>query len=1004
LDQDRAIVAVILISVVLLPTNLELVFAQEKINSQTEPFVQKTIGILFEEHFESGRADGWSLDPGWLVERDPDGFVLSGSQHSWAVPLVSGWTDYEIHARVKLLSGSFHFNVRCTLDYMTRYFVHVGTDGLGLSKQIDQDFFDLVRIQPGRGALERDRWYVVKIALNRTEIKVYVDGDLKIRYVDEDLPIRVGGVAFETLDDSHVHFDDIVVTGVRLEQRSTWIKTGGPPGGLGYDVRIHPRDKRIMFVTDNPSGVQKSYDGGETWIARNTGITSRAGPSLDGIPNFSVTIDPNDPNIVWAGTQSMRGIYKSTDGGETWFKKDEGVTEWNEITLRGFGVRPGNSSIVFAAAEITTGILGSEFDKAKGKIYKTEDGGEHWFPVWAGDSLARVIIFDPTNPDTVYASTGIFDREAYNEVGIGILKSTDGGMTWRQINNGIRNLFIGFLEMHPTNPKILFAAAGNNAPPWNKMGAIYRTLDGGEHWTEVLSKATFTVVTISPSNPNVIYAGSEVAFYRSDDGGNTWQKFNKPSEGCYGPPGIRAGFPISAVVDPNDPMTIFANNYSGGVFKSTDGARTWVDASKGYTGADLRDIVVDPYTRETVYTIGRSGPYRSYDGGANWEGLAFSPASEAEWYAVALNPQNAREVIIGDEFTGSIYKSTNGGYSWKLVFKNPEVNGNDPLKRHGFKTIAYAPSDPSIIYAGMRIQSRAVEGDLPLGPSFGVYKSVNGGETWSAMNSGLDSTTKNINDVIVDPDNPDVAYVATLNDGVFKTINGGRSWLPKSNGLMSLDARSLAMDPKNSSVLYAGLGEGAGIFKSTDGAESWVGINYGITVECPSYLQRIGQVRPGISLVKPKRLTTTDYYARPWTIISGIVIDPTEPQTLYAADQFLGIYMSTDGGETWISINDGLHTRATSALAVSGDGGALYAATMGEGVFRLDIKQSEETNRTTTRTVPTNSSSQSAPIVTHGYLESIIIMAGAIVIIAIVAAARTTRDARDRKKGERRQD
>jgi photosystem II stability/assembly factor-like uncharacterized protein len=120
-----------------------------------------------------------------------------------------------------------------------------------------------------------------------------------------------------------------------------------------------------MFITDNPSGVQKSYDGGRTWVSRNRGITSRAGPSLDGIPNFCLTIDPNNPNIIWAGTQKKRGIYKSTDCGETWFKKDNGITEGDEITFRGFAVHPKNSNIVFAAAEITTGIIGLEFDKAK---------------------------------------------------------------------------------------------------------------------------------------------------------------------------------------------------------------------------------------------------------------------------------------------------------------------------------------------------------------------------------------------------------------------------------------------------------------------------------------------------------------------------------------------------------------------------------------------------------------------------------------------------------------
>ena len=83
----------------------------------------------------------------------------------------------------------------------------------------------------------------------------------------------------------------------------------------------------------------------------------------------------------------------------------------------------------------------------------------------------------------------------------------------------------------------------------------------------------------------------------------------------------RAGIPIGAVVDPDDPYTVFANNYGGGVFKSADGSQTWVDSSRGYTGANLSAIAMDEDNPAIVYTIGRTGPFRTYDGGANWEGL-----------------------------------------------------------------------------------------------------------------------------------------------------------------------------------------------------------------------------------------------------------------------------------------------------------------------------------------------------------------------------------------------
>jgi photosystem II stability/assembly factor-like uncharacterized protein len=360
-------------------------------------------------------------------------------------------------------------------------------------------------------------------------------------YNDEINPIRTGAISIETLNDKNhpkekteVYFDDIYVKGTRSLQKTPWVKMGGPIGGLGYDVRIDPRNKMVMFVTDDPSGVQKSTDGGKTWKSENTGITIRTGVSDDEIPCFCLSIDPNNPDIVWTGMLGMKGIFKSVDGGKTWLKRDNGIEETDNITFRGFAVRPGNSDIVLAAGEITTGVLGEEFDKTKGVIYRTEDGGKHWEKVWAGDNLARVLIFNYKNPDIVYCSTGIFDREAWNKIGVGVLKSTDGGKTWFQINNGLDNLFIGFLEMHPRNPDILFAGAGNNVEGYHgHWGGVYKTIDGGEHWKKVLANDNICAVVISHSNPDVVYAGSELAFYRSDDGGETWQKFYKPAEGLF---------------------------------------------------------------------------------------------------------------------------------------------------------------------------------------------------------------------------------------------------------------------------------------------------------------------------------------------------------------------------------------------------------------------------------------------------------------------------------------
>jgi len=881
--------------------------------------------ILFQDDFEDSIADGWWFwdkqgnfvvgdDSPWSIIKEGNNYILRGSGHNWAVPNVSGWMNYSVEARIKLIVGSFHFNVRQSPRGYMRYFIGINEGGFYLSKQTgENDFFDLAFLSED---ISLNTWYSVKIVLNGANIKVYLNDNLKIDYTDEEDPILFGRFAFETLDDSEVYFDDILVIGEKFQQKAEWEKCGGPPGGLGYDVRIHPYDKNIMFVTDNPSGVSKSYDGGNTWVAKNQGILNSAGYSGDGIPNFSLTIDPSNPDIVWAGMQFARGIYKSTDGGETWVKKDDGITEWNELTVRNFGIDPNNSNIVFAGCEIGTGIQGYEFEKVRGKIYKTEDGGENWHCVWEGDSLIRFVLIDPTNSNIVYASSGIFDREALNNIGIGVLKSTDGGETWKQINNGISNLFVGFLEMHPTNPKVLFAAAGMNQQQrygYND-GGIFKTVDGGETWGKVLGNDTFTIVTISLSNPNVVYAGSQQAFYRSDDGGNTWQKFWKDEEGCWGPPGVHPGFPISAVIDPDDPMTIFANNYGGGVFKSTDGAKTWINCSNGYTGADLRGIAIDSKNPNLVYCVGRSGTWKSLRG-IDWKGIT-SGVENAEptggdTTAIAINPQNPYEIMISTGGgNGRILKSINGGNSWQEVFRHPNADPGDPSKWHIFNTIAYAPSNPLIIYAGMRKVVNIGMIEPSEEPSFGVYISKDGGQSWIEKNSGLESSTKIINTIAVHPCNSDIAYLGTFHDGIFKTTNGGETWIQKNYGLGEIrDVRSLSIDPNNPDIIFAGVWQG-GIFKSTDGGETWGACGIGMSPEAS---------------------------------ILSIVIDPTNSKTIYAGDLHSGVYMSIDSGETWYPINDSLSTRAVTCMAVSADGKVLYAGTSGEGVFKLALETILET-------------------------------------------------------------
>lgn len=865
--------------------------------------------ILFEDNFDDGNADGWSFEnvsngSREIVFEDLNYFLcLKG--HYFACPDFSGWRSYKVEFSLKIFSGTFHLNVRT--GGQNRYIFGINQNNIELNKQIGDNYTELASSEEGQMELSSETWYNVCAELEDNTLRILIDNNLILEYEDNDNPLVFGAFNLETLDNSHLYFDDIIITGEQdFIQPASWVRTGGPLGGLGYDIRIHPDDKNIMFVTDNPSGFYKSYDAGKTWVQKNEGINVVSGTTGDAIPVFCATIDPVERNIVWCGFQEANGFYKSEDYGETWIEKINGITEGEgKITVRGFGINPVNNDIVYAGCEIHSDVVGIEFERVSGKIYKTVDGGENWFSCWEGDNLVRFVLIDPRNPDIVYASTGIFDREPANETGVGILKSTDGGETWNTINNGLTNKFVGFLDFHPTNPDILIAAAGMNQQSqygYTNGGGIFITYNGGESWEKILHlDFVGTAATFAPSNPDVIYACAETKFYRSNDGGETWTAYYKEDEGTWGPPGFHPGFAISIVVDPDDENIVFVNNYIGGNVKTCDGGKTWEDASRGYTGAEIRSVSVNPQNPEIIYSVSRPGIFKSISGGDNWFGISKIPdLGGSEYNQILVNPHCPTEIWITLDELPRLYKSTDSGVSWQ------EVHRMNEAKYYTMSEFVISMSDPSVMYYG--VDKSFVQGfNVSEGEEgYGMYKSINGGDSWTQINNGIDAEVKNVSAVAVNPENPDIVYTGIIEKGIYKTTNGGQNWLFSSSGLPeNVDVHDIVIDPQTPEIIYAGLSNN-GIYKSVDGGQNWS-------------LSIIGM--------------------NPEADITSIVIDPDNPAVLYAADFYTGIFQSTDYGENWYIINDGLEFKAVLSLTITSDGKTIYAGTDGGGVFRLVLEE-----------------------------------------------------------------
>jgi len=709
-----------------------------------------------------------------------------------------------------------------------------------------------------------------------------------------------------------------------------WVKVGGPIGGLGYDVRYlsnGQRGKRIMFVTDNYSGVNKSVDGGENWFASNVGIKSRTGESQDAIPVFSLTVDPNNPNIVWAGLKDVNGIYRSTDAGATWtdLTKNLAIPANQRFVFRGFTIMPGDSNTVFAQGEIQTDQDGLAFNKVKGRIYLTRDGGKTWASVREENDLIRYVIINPQNPNVVYASCGIFDREAWNSNckslaniqnlqqsfeargGVGVLRSKNGGRTWEVLgrSRGLGDLYVGSLVMHPQNPDVLLAGCGNNAASPYRVdgklhytGGVFRTENGGDTWVQTLQDAIITSVEFAPSNPNIAYAGGRQNFYVSKDGGRSWQ-LASGGKMAWGPQGIIAGFPIDILVDPDNPNVLFVNNYGGGNVKSTDGGRTWKLASQGYTGALMFDIAIDPKNSDVVFAAARSGLFQTKNAGASWAGMSSSQVLFPESYSVAVNPTNSNIVIASQEMGGVVARSMDGGKTWVKALQLPVVMGH-PIEAYGFKRIVFAPSSPNVVYgASCRLNNKL--NDHPT--AFGVYKSARNGAPDSWVQANDSSMEKQaVNDLAVHPKNHNVVYAATAKGGLFKTTDGGKAWSVIGT-FPSSDVRSVAIDPIDPRTVYAGLQYG-GVFRSSDDGKTWNRMAAGINEN---------------------------------QMVWALAVDPVD-RTVWAGTQRSGVYWWSSIEQQWVVTNKGLSTRAIVDLEISADGRVLYVATTGEGVFRYEKK------------------------------------------------------------------
>jgi photosystem II stability/assembly factor-like uncharacterized protein len=318
---------------------------------------------------------------------------------------------------------------------------------------------------------------------------------------------------------------------------------------------------------------------------------------------------------------------------------------------------------------------------------------------------------------------------------------------------------------------------------------------------------------------------------------------------CLGLLGCDRSDPIVVIqLHPKNPDILYVttNDY---IYKSRDGGRTWANISKGMSHSRVIAMAVDPSYPATVYA-GTKGDavYKSYDGGQRWASMR-SGLDDATISSVVnqfvFDPYDSNHIFVAT--TMGIFETKSGGGSW-----TKRMEGMKEVLM--VVTLGMDPTRPAILYAGT---------------SGGVYKTVNEGGHWEKVNNGLvppemikSSRALNVTSIHVDPFQPDTVYAATL-AGLFKTTDGAKSWIRIGEALSDQMIVAMILDRSKKGVIY--IAGRDGVHRSGDGGMTWKTLNNGFTS----------------------------------TNVRSIAQSATDPERFYAGTNGSGLYRSKDAGETW---------------------------------------------------------------------------------------------------------
>jgi photosystem II stability/assembly factor-like uncharacterized protein len=672
-------------------------------------------------------------------------------------------------------------------------------------------------------------------------------------------------------------------------------ETVAVPGTVVALIPTTPRSGDPLFALSTSHEVYRILDDETTW-------RSEIPPPLDaperiqeipfrpgdfGAIIYTVAAHPGKSGIVYAGTDAG-GIFRSEDSGSTW--EQVALTDKSVLSLL---FHPRHEGVLYAVA--TDASLGSPFapfslfGEATFDLFRSEDGGRQWRALnvpargWIGS-----VALDPDDSRALYLNTSEQ-----------ILVSRDGGQTWEELEaEGLGS--INHLAFGPARDGGLYAATSDG---------VFSSADKGGQWSRVWPELTGKPVygiAFEPRDLLGIYVATDDAIFRSSDGGDHWRRVLRTS--LF--PRSQQLFSLATVpllnpllINPLEPSILYATTsrefLSVDIKGSADSGESW---ERLQSGAPVLALSMDTGDTSRIYAGGFGAALHTIGTRGNWQAMEV-PAYTI--YDLALDPADPHTIYAVGLW--GLFKSIDGGATWRLVF-----SGGDPMF---LGNVAAREGQLALAWQGLRISRDGGDtweelGPLPedstalafhpvwpeelyLGTGQGLFLSQDGGVQWTAVCT--QEISAQVFGLAIAPQAPQILYVATVSD-TLKSTDGGQNWSIIRPG----ESTAVAVHPAQADTVY--LGTRQGVLKSTDGGARWDPIDVGITDRD----------------------------------IVALVVDPIEPDTLYAATAGGGIFKSADGGGSWTNhIVPSLPPERTfvSSLEIDPDRpGHLYAAG-GQGIF-----------------------------------------------------------------------